>query len=284
MKIIYSLGGLVLTAAMVGCAWNIPQGQVAWGVVAGCMLSFVVALGLAVTKQPFGILINERNLMSLSRFQTVLWTLIILSAYFVIAVKRAVHGVADPLAVVIDAQLWTLLGISVTSLVGTPLINSTKTQKEPDPVEAVKTARSMVSTNNVSNQAANASARAAAAPAVVADPAMKEAAQVAAVASTIEKNKQGTLYVNPHIQDASLVDMFEGEEVGNAAYLDLAKIQMFFFTVVIGFAYVVSLAKVMQAPETVGELPKLDPGLIALLGISNAAHLTSRGVDKTKLK
>jgi hypothetical protein len=80
--------------------------------------------------------------------------------------------------------------------------------------------------------------------------------------------------------------MFEGDEVGNTAYLDLAKVQMFYFTVILGVAYVAtlvpSLARLRTDPASVGELPALSEGMVALLGISHAGFLASKGVDHTK--
>jgi DNA polymerase family B len=73
-----------------------------------------------------GILIDERKVMTLSRFQIIMWTVIILSAYFTMVNARiyasALGAPGDPLAIEIDWQLWAPLGISSTSLVGTPLI------------------------------------------------------------------------------------------------------------------------------------------------------------------
>jgi len=56
----------------------------AWLVTAARLIAFVVLLGQLINQRPLGILIGERNLMSLSRFQMVLWTIIVLSAYIVI--------------------------------------------------------------------------------------------------------------------------------------------------------------------------------------------------------
>src|ERR1041384_256772 len=52
------------------------------------MVLFVITLGYRISGRPAGILINERNLMSLSRFQMVVWTIIILGAFITIAVER----------------------------------------------------------------------------------------------------------------------------------------------------------------------------------------------------
>ena len=186
--------------------------QFAWAVVAGCIVVFLVIVSMGVTKRPLGFLINERNLMSLSRFQTVLWMVIILSSYFVIAVSKVVMGLPDPLEIGVDEKLWALMGISLTSLVGTSLINSTKTNKNPDNREVEKTAKALVESNNLPVSVARA----------------EQPEKVATVVKEIKANREGTLYANPSTADASFNDMFQGDECGNAAYIDMAKVQMFF--------------------------------------------------------
>lgn len=104
--------------------------QTSWLIMAGLMVAFAAVIGKTINGRWTGILIDERNKMSLSRFQIVIWTLIIVSAYFAIASARISAGVADPLAIGIQWQLWALLGISATSLVGTPLIIDDKKKKE----------------------------------------------------------------------------------------------------------------------------------------------------------
>ena len=121
-----------------------------------------------------GILINERKLMSLSRFQMALWTLMILSAYFTMAVGRIKAGVPNPLAIEIDPQLWAVLGISTASLIGSPLISSVKKGKEP--------AQATELTDRVGK-------------------AFDEAPAV------VEKNREGVLYGNENTSDAAFTDM-----------------------------------------------------------------------------
>lgn len=62
-------------------------------------------------------------MISLSRFQMLVWTVLVLSAYGTLAVTRAAE--LDPLTaldVEIPQTVWVLMGISTTSLVGSPLI------------------------------------------------------------------------------------------------------------------------------------------------------------------
>src|SRR5437660_4265573 len=130
---------ILVTALMVPAAWFLLPG---WNFVAlmVLMLLFMITLGARISGRPAGILINERNLISLSRFQLVMWTIIILSAYLTAAIGR-IHGgaIGDALAIGLDPTLWALLGISTTSLIGTPLLQSTKKAQNPDRKEVAKT-------------------------------------------------------------------------------------------------------------------------------------------------
>ncbi|NBD23168.1 hypothetical protein [Paenibacillus glycinis] len=210
-------------------------------VLMGC---FFMIVSLRVTGRPFGLLVNERNLISLSRFQTVLWTLVLLSAYYTAASLR-IYGLQDieeALNIAMDWHLWALMGISFTSLVATPLIHTTKQAKTIDPDEAGKLQPADV------------------------------------------EGSDGILFANSSFADASWTDMFEGEEVKNARYVDLAKLQMFFFTVIAALSYAALLLQMFntRAPGGIATFPAVSEGLLALLGISHAGYLTSKTIDRTK--
>jgi len=77
--------------------------------------------------------------------------------------------------------------------------------------------------------------------------------------------------------DARLADLFQGEEIGNAAHLDLGKIQMFYFTLILVLAYAVMLGYMFSGNTgTIKALPSLPDGMIALLGISNGGYLVNK--------
>src|SRR5437016_865609 len=103
---------LFLAVTMAVAAWYLPTGT-NWLVVLGVITLFFLITGKTITGRAFGILINERNLMSLSRLQLIVWTALIVSGFFVIAIARIKSAdVAQPLAIGIDWKIWTLLGIS----------------------------------------------------------------------------------------------------------------------------------------------------------------------------
>ncbi len=179
----------------------------------------------------------------------VLWTVLILSAYFTMVLHRVRDGVpADPLAVGMDWHLWALMGISTTSLVASPLLLGSKAQKQPDPKAIDKAAA-----------------------------ALKEPA------ADIQGDSSGTLYVNKSIADAAFTDIFQGDEIGNTAYVDPAKVQMFLFTVIAMAVYGAAVAAMLKKGDY-SAMPVPSEGLIALLGISHTGYLASKTADQTQTK
>jgi hypothetical protein len=243
---------LLLTLVMCVSAWYFHEGT-NWLVVLVLIVLFFYFTGKALTGRGFGILINDRNLMSLSRLQLIIWTALIVSGFFVIAMVRIKSADVDqPLSIGIDWQLWTLLGISAASFVGTPLIYGNKMSEEPKDPEKVET---------------------------------KTASQFAGeTAQQVAANRQGILYANTSVADARFTDMFQGDELVNTHLVDVAKLQMFFFTVTVAVAYGVQLYQLIaygDLKQSDIHLPELQPGLLALMGVSHASYLGSKGIDRT---
>ncbi|MBV9181215.1 MAG: hypothetical protein JO356_07880 [Acidobacteria bacterium] len=218
-----------------------------WCVVAISMVVYLLFLGKWICGRPLGILVNERNLMSLSRFQMAAWTILLLSSFFCVALKRLHVLNSNPSAaslnIAMNWRLWALMGISATSLVGTPLLLSPKTAQSADPKVVDRAAKAL-------NEPA----------------------------ADIQENSQGKLYSNPSVSDAALSDMFQGDEVGDTAYVDLSKVQMFYFTVIgiIAYGYALYIAMGNIYPQEGFSMPTPPDALVALLGISHAAYLTSK--------
>jgi hypothetical protein len=90
---------------------------------------------------------------------------------------------------------------------------------------------------------------------------------------------QGKIVIWKWPQDARLADLFQGDEVGNAAHLDLGKVQMFFFTLVLVLTYTAALVLMFtDASTAITGLPPVDQGMVALLGISHAGFLANNAV------
>ena len=97
----------------------------------------------------------------------------------------------------------------------------------------------------------------------------------------------GLLHKNTDISQANFSDLFRGEEIGNFMLIDMGKVQMFFFTLVVVFTYGVAVAALLQntivlhAPLGV-DFPPFSSTLNSLLGISHGAYLSVKSVDHTK--
>jgi hypothetical protein len=216
------------------------------------LLLFIVIAGHGTCGRLFGFLIDERNKMTLSRLQLILWTVLVLSAYLTVVLARIESQGIAALSVAIPQQVWWLLGISTASMVGSPLILSNKKQQVVDAKEKER---------NVSLLAAE----------VTAD---QQPAGDKKPVGTI-----GAVVVNASPRQARFADLFRGDETGNGTSLDLGKVQMFFFTIVIVLTYAFVLGKGFSGMlGATAEFPPLDQGMVALLGISHAGYLSHKAV------
>src|SRR5207302_1899476 len=137
----------------------------------------MIAVGSSVTTRFWGILINERNVMSLTRFQAVLWTVLVLADFATVLLIRAYHGLPAT-AVQIQPELLALMGISYASAVGTTIVNANKSGMQT-PDGALDSTKA-----NLGEDAASAAS-------------------------------QGVLYKNKNISDAQISDMFQGDELAD---------------------------------------------------------------------
>lgn len=212
------------------------------------MAAFILLAGQGVTGLLYGALIDERNKVSLSRLQLVIWSILIISAFLTAALMNVWGGVADPLAIAVPEEVWLLLGISATSFVGSPLIKSAKREQPESPGAE-----------------------------------MRARAQLAVQGRDPDAVKfDGLLARNVTMEAASWSDLLRGEEAGNAAHLDLGKVQLLFFTVVLVIAYAVALGEMLQdAQGAITSFPDLHPSMIALLGISHSGYLAHKAIPHT---
>jgi hypothetical protein len=214
--------------------------SILWPSMMVVMMLFLFVLGHGIAGRFSGVLIDERNKMSLSRLQLVLWTVVILSAYLAAAIWNLSLGDSEnPLNIGVQKELWWLLGISTTSLVGSPLILNAKKNNPVDPIEADKTKNSL-------------------------------ARQKQILPAQIDIS---TKVVSLPEEKASFADIFQGDFTSNAAVIDLGKVQMFFFTIVLIVAYSYAVIESFSQSSAVTDLPTLDPGMLALLAISHTGYL-----------
>lgn len=266
-------------AFVVAGMWSIPPGRAGtWLLVLAALTASFACLGMATLGRPAAVLIDDRNMYSLSRLQVALWSLLILSAYLTAAMSNvmgaapaAAESAADPLVIAIPTAIWVLLGINVTAWIGSPMILGTKKQQEPArPVEAARTIQTL-------NAAAGASL-----PIPAASPARAGGITPVEPATTPEPlpvfTNDGKILTKRSPLDAGVADFFRGEETGNGTKLDLGKIQLFYFTLIVAVVYGVGLFLRFGQDGPIRAFPDLDSSIVALLGISNAGYLTSKAV------
>ena len=224
------------------------QRVAAWMVALLLMSLFLCWAGQGVTGSWRGIFIDPRNVISLSRFQMAIWTLIILSAFLTAAFFNISVGSEDSLSIQVPSQLWTILGISTASLVGAPLILNQKATDQPSE-EALQKTKVELQKQGFQNT---------------------------------DTSYVGKILVNTQPDVARWSDMFTGDETSNGAHLDLGKVQMFLFTVLIAASYMVALFQLFRYAQSDGitSLPALDQSTVSLLGISHAGYLINKGIPR----
>lgn len=204
---------------------------------------FALVVGHEATGVWLGVLIDSRNKVSLSRLQMLVWTVVILSAYLTAVLVNLDLEHTTPLAVSIPPELWLLMGITTTSLVGSPLLLNVKKQQQVDDEK-----KSHV---------------------------LSQLAQQAM--DTSKMLIQGSVVINITPKTARWSDLFRGSQTSDAGQVDLGKLQMFFFTLVVLLAYSGALAALFgRDAGVIHSLPAPDTGTLMLLGISHAGYLVSK--------
>lgn len=224
--------------------------QIWWLILMGLLAAFVVISGHGITGRWSGALIDDQNCMSLSRFQMILWTILLLSAFLMAALINmgVEQHAATALDVKLEPELWMLMGISTTSLVGSPLILSSKANQTPNAKEVEHTFELLKQQDGTGSAPSH----------------------------------KGMLYANQNAADARWSDLLTGEEVGNAAHLDLTRVQMLFFTFVVVLAYGAMLFSAFGTVDTIRHgmtaLPPLSDSIVAPIGISHTGYLVAKAV------
>ncbi len=245
----YSLALVVilLVIALPGLLIPLEYRLVAWLLTLLLMISFTIITGYGVCGRWAGVLIDERNFVSLSRFQIVVWTIVVISALLVAFLSNLSRGIEDPLKIVIPAELWILMGISITSSVASPVIKTARMEKGK--------------TQNATKLIAVATKR----------------GIHKGVQDTFDN--KGEILVKKEPKQAHFIDMFKGEKLNDGGYLDFAKIQMFYFTIILVIAYGVTIGKMfLSDASAIGSLPPFDSAMLALVGISHTGYLINKAM------
>ncbi len=259
--------------------WPLVKGSsmsslITWWVMLVLLTLFVLILGHGTTGRLMGALIDQRNKISLSRLQLIIWTIVILAAFITAAFWNLVNSKNGPLAIALPSEVWLLLGISTTSLVGSPLILSNKTKTDANQGQLQQQLLSKARQQNISvdptlllNQASTSDTIN---PALITD-----------LKNKLHMDMQGQVPHNMQPDEASVADLFQGDEVGNFSQLDMSKVQLFLFTLVLVLTYASALGTMFANADPIKGItsfPILDQSIIVLLGISHAGYLSFKAV------
>lgn len=288
----YAVITLVLVIIMVVIACFVPTKPQfwVWAWIINLILMFGVmgTISLSVgSKWGFwAIFVDNRRMVSLSRFQIVLWTLVVLSALWTIGLARVADSIelhpkayvcelpapegeaeqapeaeapppkeAEPCAAPLDLQLpevlWALMGISITSAVASPLIKENKQQRTlPEQPGYDQTFDDTLADLPVSETTKR------------------------EIRDTYGHRGSEVVKRRPEFSD-----MFRGETVKDFPHVDIAKVQNFFFTIVAVVTYAIALGAAIRGAESISSLfqfPDVTGGLLAILSISHAGYLVNK--------
>jgi hypothetical protein len=198
---------LLFLIALLLCAlwiWADQQTlQYQWIAVSAVIVGMCMFAGWLVNGRLDGILIDERNRISLSRLQWMTWFIVLLGGYFAAAVwnvRYMEHWDIKGHFPDMQADLWALLGIVSASAVASNLIVDRKKSQ----------------TGQASNAAVN----------------------TAALPTSGQSDQVGSMDRNFAPGEANWADLFLGEEVANRYVVDISRLQKLFVTVLLAVAYI----------------------------------------------
>jgi hypothetical protein len=226
------------------------------------------AIGWTLRERLAGVIIDARNVMSLSKLQACAWTVLVLSSLLIGAAFNLASGnTTNPLSITLPPELLVAMGISATSLAATPALLSLKQGSNPSPTSLIQAATSL-------NQAAASPNQPAAKPGA-------PAAQPATPVTAATVPRVGTMITNNGVADANWTDMLTGDEVGNFDVPDLGKIQQLLVTLLLLGVYGTMVFYKFAGAARVDSLPTLDPSFIWLMGVSHASYLAYKAAPHT---
>jgi hypothetical protein len=239
----------LLAAVVLGIGYlNWTQGRplrVTWALTEVLVLLAIMVMGGAVNGRLEGVLIDSRNRISLSKFQVLLWTVVVLSSLIAAAAFNITHFEGGaPLDIAIPNELLGAMGISAISFVASPALLQLKANQET-------TETGLALAQDKLNLAPG------------------------------QAGATGQLFRLCSPQLASWTDMFLGDDVGNVGSADISKVQQFSITLLLVGIYIGSVWALFThaTPQTgVTALPALSSGFVMLMAISHASYLAYKVV------
>jgi hypothetical protein len=242
-----ALGVVVLPAL----AWMSPRGWyrvVALLCNAAALILFLREAGRAISGRPDALLMSSRNKYSLSRLQMVGWTVLVVTALLTAAMWNlwdVLPGGTNPgLGVRIPGDLVIAMGIASFTTAATPAVLSFKRDLPAPAEQAALTAERL-------------------------SPGSPE--DVVLKGQVVGRRDQ---------DGAGWLDVLRGDEVANAATMDLSKVQQLLISTVLIGLYFVWTCTAFSRAGAIAELPDAGGHFVELLAVSHAGYLGFKAVPK----
>ncbi len=259
----WAVVGLVLMTATVGTSLTLgatsKTGSVnaaEWAVMTALLVLAALMISWSITGKGLGILIDQTNRVGVAHLQLLLWTFLFVGVFLAATTSNLIEANAPPGTSVGDrfldafpsvpGEVWVLLGISVTSLAGTPLLQNSKRSGPSGGWKPVDDGTAQLKDSTQQRL---------------------EAAAVSHVDGVLTRKGE-----------PEVADLFRGEDTGSADTVDVSKIQMFYFTLLLVIGYGAASVGLIAAGGRIAGLPAMSDGFVALLGISQVGYLAKQGV------
>ena len=255
-----------------------------------------------------GVFIDQRNRVSLARFQAIIWTILVLATFGETALANIALNAANPpvYVVTIPSNLWLVVGITVGALPAASIASSRKSKASADVIAQAVAARgvkdqepilvnseeldvtNIEQQNGVEQQIDCENISDALKIAMDADlgtilSGVKVTGKPEVNLLRINKNlfvAKGLIVARLKSKCAKFIDMFMGDEITNVCYIDIAKLQLFLFNVVIIIVFAVAIGGFFYSPPPY-TLPNIPAVWAIFLAISNGAYVTFKAAPRT---
>jgi hypothetical protein len=216
------------------------------------ILLLVLAVGLALKGLWFGVLIDDRNRLSLSRTQQVAWSILLLGGLGALGWFNAIQGGIQPSEIfpTMDPALWAALGIN---LAVTPFLSAgILASKDSLVTSPGSVSQGATTTNSV------------------------------VTAAALDRNE------NPH--EAGWIDLVTGETAGMDNTIDVSRLQHLIISGVLLTTYFIALVKLVDKiriadvapghPTFFTSMPPASITFLGLLAFSHASYLIFKARSK----
>ncbi|WP_374369527.1 hypothetical protein [Dongia sp.] len=258
LGLLFALLGFAGSFAIIWCAAQTGSMRVsAWLAAILAFAGVFICLGLGVNGRVLGAVIDERNRYSLSRLQMAMWSILLLPSIYVVALTNLHFDpsvITNPdknvQIILFDWNLLYLLGISVGSVIVSPLTLSLKSNQAAAPGQVASAAAELDQMQNLGGG-------------------------VTATGQLIKKDSPAS---------ARFGDLVRGEEVANATIVDFPRVQMLIITGIVLVIYAVGIHSVLAGTLPISRFPKLDDLLLGLILLSHGGYLAGKLTPTTSAK